>query len=252
MAKKKSFENIISNILGEPVSNLCHAFYDQYVEANVRFRSRAGMKELIIRRQLGKCCKWCADLAGIYTPENAPADIYRRHDNCKCMVTYKDENGYTDAWSKRQFQTQKEVRKDRERELLDSKALMIASPSSSQSLQKSLKAIKEGKAGLSKARMAILKRVPKSSDSHKFPRGKISVHDLAYLTAETGHEFSLFRGKHFDILVHGDIRSCNVDGALADTLLKEGYVWIAHSHADLGKLIPSPEDRRTLARFNQE
>lgn len=118
MAKKKSFENIISNILGEPVSNLCHAFYDQYVEANVRFRSKAGMKELIIRRQLGKCCKWCADLAGIYTPENAPADIYRRHDNCKCMVTYKDEDGYQDVWSKKEFENQKASRKAREKELL--------------------------------------------------------------------------------------------------------------------------------------
>lgn len=118
MAKKKSFENIISNILGEPVSNLCHAFYDQYVEANVRFRSRAGMKELIIRRQLGKCCKWCADLAGIYTPENAPADIYRRHDNCKCMVTYKDEDGYTDVWSKKEFESYKEARISRESEML--------------------------------------------------------------------------------------------------------------------------------------
>ena len=115
---KKTFENIISNLLGEPTSNLCHAFYDQYVEANVRIRSKLGMKELIIRRQLGKCCKWCADLAGIYSPENAPADIYRRHDNCKCMVTYKDENGYTDAWSKKEFSSQKDARKNKEQEMI--------------------------------------------------------------------------------------------------------------------------------------
>lgn len=118
MAKKKTFENIISNLLGEPVSNLCHAFYDQYVEANVKFRSRAGMKEVIIRRQLGKCCKWCADLAGIYAPEDAPDDIYRRHDNCKCMVTYKDEAGYTDVWSKKEFANQKNARITREKEIL--------------------------------------------------------------------------------------------------------------------------------------
>lgn len=118
MAKKRTFENIISNLLGEPVSNMCHAFYDQYVEANVRFRSKAGMKELIIRRQLGKCCEWCANLAGIYTPENAPDDIYRRHDNCKCMVTYKDEDGYQDVWSKKEFNSQREARKAREKELL--------------------------------------------------------------------------------------------------------------------------------------
>lgn len=119
MAKKKTFENIISNLLGEPVCNLCHAFYDQYVEANVKFRSKAGMKEVIIRRQLGKCCKWCADLAGIYTPENAPDDIYRRHDNCKCMVTYKDEDGYTDVWSKKEYESQKEARSTRAHEILN-------------------------------------------------------------------------------------------------------------------------------------
>lgn len=117
MAKKKTFENIISNLLGEPVSNLCHAFYDQYVEANVKFRSRAGMKEVIIRRQLGKCCKWCADLAGIYEYGDHPDDIFRRHDNCKCMVTYKDESGYTDVWSKKEFESQKEARETREVEL---------------------------------------------------------------------------------------------------------------------------------------
>ena len=120
MAKKKTFENIISNLLGEPVCNMCHAFYDQYVEANVKFRSRAGMKEVIIRRQLGKCCKWCADLAGIYTPENAPEDIYKRHDNCKCMVTYKDEEGYTDVWSKKEFESQREARKTKENKLAKS------------------------------------------------------------------------------------------------------------------------------------
>ena len=117
MAKKKTFENIISNLLGEPVSNLCHAFYDQYVEANVKFRSRAGMKEVIIRRQLGKCCKWCADLAGIYEYGDHPDDIFRRHDNCKCMVTYKDEDGYTDVWSKKEFETNREARRVREIEL---------------------------------------------------------------------------------------------------------------------------------------
>lgn len=118
MAKKKTFENIISNLLGEPVCNLCHAFYDQYVEANVKFRSRAGMKEVIIRRQLGKCCKWCADLAGIYEYGDHPDDVFRRHDNCKCMVTYKDEDGYTDVWTKKKFESEKEARRAKEFDFL--------------------------------------------------------------------------------------------------------------------------------------
>ena len=117
MAKKKTFENIISNLLGEPVSNLCHAFYDQYVEANVRLRSRAGMKTVIIRRQIGRCCDWCGSKAGIFTPNDAPDDIYKRHDYCRCMVTFKNENGYTDVWSKKEFKTQKDARKVREQEI---------------------------------------------------------------------------------------------------------------------------------------
>ncbi len=105
---------LINRFLGEPARNLMHAMYDDYVEANVRFRSKAGVKTFIIRRQVAKCCEWCANLAGIYDYDSAPRDIYRRHDNCKCMVTFRNEKGvYTDVWSKMEFTTQKEARRAR-------------------------------------------------------------------------------------------------------------------------------------------
>jgi len=104
-----NLERFISNAC----CNSCQSFYDYYVEANVKFRSGLGMNEVIIRRQLGHCCDWCAKLAGIYTPYNAPDDIYKRHENCRCLVTYKSDNGYQDIWNKRIYQEQKQARIDK-------------------------------------------------------------------------------------------------------------------------------------------
>jgi len=101
-----NLERFISNAC----CNSCQSFYDHYVEANVRFRSRLGMKAVIIRRQLGHCCDWCASLAGIYDPYNAPDDIYKRHSNCRCLVTYKTQDGYQNVWNKKIYQTQREAR----------------------------------------------------------------------------------------------------------------------------------------------
>lgn len=116
---ESKFERFISNTF----ANVGQSFYDSYVEANVKFRSRVGSKTYIIRRQLGSCCKWCASLAGIYESSDAPDDIYRRHQNCKCLVTFKNEKGYTDVWSKKEFETQKEARQQRLKEIEDELSL---------------------------------------------------------------------------------------------------------------------------------
>ena len=101
----------LRDLLEAPVWNIAQSFYDQYVEANVRFRQNSGFRMKIIRRQVAKCCDWCAKLAGIYYADNAPDNIYQRHDNCRCMVTTTTERGgYKDAWSKKEFETQREAR----------------------------------------------------------------------------------------------------------------------------------------------
>lgn len=111
------FERFISNSF----RNVGQGFYDSYVEANVKFRSKLGMKEVIVRRQLGNCCKWCADLAGIYDANNRPADIYKRHRNCRCLVTHKTEKQYEDVWSGEKFKTQKEARYQRIKDITKEK-----------------------------------------------------------------------------------------------------------------------------------
>ena len=81
--------------------NITRSFYDDYVETNVKYRSEAGLECFIIRSAHGGCCKWCAALAGKYRyPEEVPKDVYRRHDNCTCTVTYISGRKAQDVWSK--------------------------------------------------------------------------------------------------------------------------------------------------------
>lgn len=99
-------------ILDRSLTNIGQSFLDNYIEANASFRFKSGMKTVIVRRQLGKCCDWCNSLAGVYDYSDAPSDIYRRHDNCRCMVTFKNEKGnYVDVWSKKEFISQRKARK---------------------------------------------------------------------------------------------------------------------------------------------
>ena len=67
----------------------------------MKYRSEAGLECFIIRSDHGGCCKWCAALAGKYRyPEEVPKDVYRRHDNCTCTVTYTNGRKAQDVWSK--------------------------------------------------------------------------------------------------------------------------------------------------------
>ena len=75
-------------------------------------------------------------------------------------------------------------------------------------MQISLQAVRSGKAGLDAHRQSMLNRVPEIGDWASFKYEFIMLKDLAYLTAKTGDEFALLRGKKEDILFHGDPISC--------------------------------------------
>lgn len=74
---------------------------------------------------------------------------------------------------------------------------------STHSLRVSLEAVRKGEAGLDEHRAAMLRRVPEIGDWAEFPYEHLEMKDLAYLTAATGHEFAILRGKRKDILFHG-------------------------------------------------
>lgn len=94
-------EKVMIRRMTAPAQNITESFYNDYVQKNVKFRSDAGLDCYIIRNDHGGCCKWCAKLAGKYHyPEDVPKDVYRRHDNCGCTVTYLNGRKAQDVWDK--------------------------------------------------------------------------------------------------------------------------------------------------------
>lgn len=83
----------IRDRLGEPVRNTSQSYFDDYVQTNMEFRTKSGLTQTLTRTAETKCCQWCADLAGswVYGRDDIPEDVYRRHDNCRCTVTYRTE-----------------------------------------------------------------------------------------------------------------------------------------------------------------
>ncbi len=90
--------------LGEPVRNTTRAFVDDFVKSNSEFRYKAGLSPKIIRTDSYGCCKWCSNLAGVYDYEAVRngSDVFRRHDNCRCTVTFQNgssrQNVHTKKW----------------------------------------------------------------------------------------------------------------------------------------------------------
>lgn len=88
--KVSSAENYddVAWVLDEPVKVFSQSIVDDAIKSNIEFQYDAGLSHRIIRTSTGKCCEWCQKLAGTYSDEDTPADIYRRHDYCRCTVEY--------------------------------------------------------------------------------------------------------------------------------------------------------------------
>jgi len=97
----------------------------------------------------------------------------------------------------------------------------------------------------------MLERVPNPGDWAEFSYGHLQMKDLAYLTAKTGHEFAILRGRKTDILFHGESLRCAFDDALVEMLLKKRLIIYGHSHPGEEIPLPSPQDRSTLVKIGQ-
>ena len=89
--------------LKEPIVNNVEAFFDDYVKANAGFRKSTGLKAVIVRTAEANCCDWCANLEGEYEygyADTMPEDVFRRHEFCRCDVTYRSEKTVQNVWTK--------------------------------------------------------------------------------------------------------------------------------------------------------
>lgn len=80
------------------------AMHDDRMKSEAKFRSRAGLKCFITRKAVSGCCAWCTAMAGRFEYGEEPDDIYRRHDNCDCTVTFENGRKRQDVWSKREWE----------------------------------------------------------------------------------------------------------------------------------------------------
>ncbi len=77
------------NAFANSVENINHSILDDNLKTNAEFRHDAGLKVYITRLGGHKCCDWCAGLVGKFEITSAPADIWRRHQNCTCEILYE-------------------------------------------------------------------------------------------------------------------------------------------------------------------
>lgn len=113
-AVKETAEHAIQ-VLGRTAENITGSFQTDYIKKNAEFRSKAGLNCYIERKDGFRCCDWCAGLAGRYRyPDEVPKDVYRRHDNCTCDVSYVSEKGrqnvHTHQWNWGKEKTQEYLR----------------------------------------------------------------------------------------------------------------------------------------------
>lgn len=112
--------NKYENLLESGSGNIVQSFYDNFLKSNADFRSKAGFKMTVIRESIGKCCDWCQSLVGTYDYDSRPSDIYARHKNCTCVVVTKTERGtYQDAWSRKEYGSQRDARIARIDKIID-------------------------------------------------------------------------------------------------------------------------------------
>ena len=89
---EEEFEDV-KWLLGSPIVNFSQNVVDDMIRENADLHYKAGMRPRIIRKEEGKCCKWCKSLAGTYLYPIVPEDVYRRHENCRCTVEYIPKKG---------------------------------------------------------------------------------------------------------------------------------------------------------------
>lgn len=73
------------------VSNVANSMHDDFIWTNAEFRRKAGFFVEITRTTGAKACKWCQDVSGTFIGDynnKALRQVFRRHDNCSCVITY--------------------------------------------------------------------------------------------------------------------------------------------------------------------
>ena len=97
-------QSVIERRAASGSENIGNSIHDDCIKENAKWREQAGLDCYLTRDAGGGCCPWCATLEGRYSYADAPDDIFRRHDNCTCTVTYECGRKRQDVWSKKTWE----------------------------------------------------------------------------------------------------------------------------------------------------
>ena len=272
----------------QPVATVAKSFHDDYIKTNARFRNRLGLKPVIKRFGVG-CCQWCAEVAGTYRFGEQPEDVFRRHDNCGCVIIYDTQvlrgartadGGRSRAWtevdpsdlqanppaslSREEAERLQENAPNRltlggERGITEAEGVKpmiraIEQPIEQQHTGKgNPNAILQFGVSLNNRQMDLLEHLKEYDSRHTVPKKEVNMSDLAALTAYTGDEFAMFTKGGNRLVIRGDYRSVNIDVDAAEKLAKEGFRWSGHTHpgTDFLCMQPSDGDYAILSSFKQ-
>lgn len=91
----ESYDSYVERFMDQ-VAGFFEGEVDDFVRENADFQYKAGLSPTIERKISGKCCSWCAKLAGTYPYEDVRDrgnDVFRRHNNCHCQILYNPADG---------------------------------------------------------------------------------------------------------------------------------------------------------------
>ena len=81
-------------LLATGSKNFLQSVNTDIIQVNAEKQAKAGFDAKLVRKTEPNCCKWCASLAGTYTPEEAKAKgIYARHEGCVCTIDFYPSKG---------------------------------------------------------------------------------------------------------------------------------------------------------------
>ena len=106
--------------------NMLNSQYDRNMKKGAETCASAGLKTYIVRDSGSGCCKWCDEVSGKFAYGTEPKDVYRRHDNCTCTVTYESGRGRQNVWSKQTWSKEQEQEYLRLRDELKAKKMAAA------------------------------------------------------------------------------------------------------------------------------
>lgn len=106
--------------------NMLNSQYDRNMKKGAETCASAGLKTYIVRDSGSGCCKWCDEVSGKFAYGSEPKDVYRRHDNCSCIVVYESGRGRQNVWSKQTWSKEQEQKYLELRDELKAKKMTAA------------------------------------------------------------------------------------------------------------------------------